>query len=352
MEQDLERARALLLSVGGDPDTTPHSEVEMAQHTADLVLQSSGDRSMEDMAAALSTDVGVLSEVLEHLGILCDGTDTDDFTEADQALLADVVGAGEGFLTVHDVHGYLRVLGRTMATAGEAAVAVHTRNVDPRVDSAVGWVEADTVMARLGVRLAGHMGTMFRHHLRQAVDFQRHSHGGSVHGEVLHLATCFVDVTGFTSLSARVSVQSIEEFVDLLEITAATLAIQHGVRLVKMMGDEVMLVGPNASDMGCAALHLIDGLAASGYRSRGGMGFGDVAMVHGDYFGPVVNLAARLVGLADPGQLLTDPAGAEAIASSVAGCGDAVEVAATGDRSIRGLPEPVPTFAITASGSS
>ncbi len=277
--------------MGADPDTTPFSEVELARHAADLVLRSQGDRGVRDMAANLGSDLATVTEVLEHLGIRFGSPDDTVFTAADQALLADVVDGGGAYLTIHDVHGYLRVLGRTMATAAEAAVAVHTRNVDPRVDSVVGWVEANVAMARLGLDLARHLDTMFIHHLRQAVDFQRHSHGGSVRGEVLHLAVCFVDVSGFTSLSAQVSVQEIEEFVDLLEATTATLAIQHGVRLVKMMGDEVMLVGPNASDMGCAALCLIDDLAASGHRSRGGVTFGDVAMVHGDFFGPVVNLA-------------------------------------------------------------
>jgi class 3 adenylate cyclase len=350
VSDDLEAARAILLSMGGDPETTPRSEVEMAAHAADLVLRATGDRSIEDMVAALSSEVETMTEVLEHLGILFHSVDADDFTEADQAMLADVIGGGGAYLTTHDVHGYLRVLGRTMATAAEAAVAVHTRNVDPRVDSAVGWVEANAAMAQLGLDLARHMGTMFHHHLRQAIDFQRHSHGGSIRGEVLHLAVCFVDVSGFTSLSAQVSVQAIEEFVDLLEATTATLAIQHGVRLVKMMGDEVMLVGPNASDMGCAALCLVDDLATSGYRARGGVTFGDVAMVHGDYFGPVVNLASRLAGLADPGRLLTDRSGADAIAASTAGCGDVLVVTESDERPIRGLAEPVLTFSVSAAG--
>lgn len=319
----------------------------MATHAADLVLRSRGDRSVDDMAHGLSSDVDTIAEVLEHLGIVFGSPDATVFTAADQALLADVLGARDGYLTTHDVHGYLRVLGRTMATAAEAAVAVHTRTVDPQVESAVGWVEANAAMARLGLELAGHMGTMFTHHLRQAVAFQRQSHGGSIRGEVLHLAVCFVDISGFTSLSTRVSVQAIEEFVDLLEATTATLAIQHGVRLVKMMGDEVMLVGPDASDMGCAAVCLVDELDASGYRARGGVSFGDVAMVHGDYFGNVVNLASRLAGLAEPGQLLTDPAGAEAIASSAASGDDVVAVTESGERPIRGLDEPVLTFSVS-----
>lgn len=165
---------------------------------------------------------------------------------------------------------------------------------------------------------------------------------------MLRLATCFVDVSGFTGLSARVSVQAIEEFVDLLESTAATLAIRHGVRLVKMIGDEVMLVGPDAPDMGCAALCLIDDLADGGYRARGGMAHGEVAMVHGDYFGPVVNLASRLAGLAAPGQVLTDQRGAAAIASSTAADGSALRAITTGDRAVRGLDAPVPTFVVAA----
>ncbi len=163
----------------------------MSQHAADLVLRTDGDRSVRDMAASLSSDLDAVTEVLEHLGILSDSPDATVFTAADEALLVDVIDGGGAYLTTHDVHGYLRVLGRTMATAAEAAVAVHTRNVDPRVESAVGWVEANAAMARLGLDLARHMGTMFTHHLRQAVDFQRHSHGGSVRGEVLHLADLF-----------------------------------------------------------------------------------------------------------------------------------------------------------------
>jgi adenylate cyclase len=118
-----------------------------------------------------------------------------------------------------------------------------------------------------------------------------------------------------------------------------------------MMGDAVMLVGPNASDMGCAARCLVDDLATSGYRSRGGVTFGDVAMVHGDYFGPVVNLASRLAGLAEPGQLLTDPSGAEAIASSTAGGDDVIAVTENGERPVRGLTEPVLTFSVSVAAA-
>jgi adenylate cyclase len=42
----------------------------------------------------------------------------------------------------------------------------------------------------------------------------------------------------------------------------------------------------------------------AGLQVRAGLGFGSVLAIGGDYFGTPVNLAARLVGAAAPGQIL------------------------------------------------
>ena len=42
----------------------------------------------------------------------------------------------------------------------------------------------------------------------------------------------------------------------------------------------------------------------AGIRVRAGLGYGLVLAIGGDYFGTAVNLAARLVGAAAPGQIL------------------------------------------------
>ncbi len=41
-------------------------------------------------------------------------------------------------------------------------------------------------------------------------------------------------------------------------------------------------------------------------KLRVGVAFGDVVVRHGDFYGPTVNLAARLVAAADPGTVLAD----------------------------------------------
>ena len=42
----------------------------------------------------------------------------------------------------------------------------------------------------------------------------------------------------------------------------------------------------------------------AGLQVRAGLGYGSVLAIGGDYFGNPVNLAARLVGAAAPGQIL------------------------------------------------
>ncbi len=67
----------------------------------------------------------------------------------------------------------------------------------------------------------------------------------------------------------------------------------------------------------------VDGhaLDAEGVSAHGALGFGRVIMMHGDYYGPVINLAARLVGESDPGQILTDAETAAKMKHPTGPCG-------------------------------
>ncbi len=75
---------------------------------------------------------------------------------------------------------------------------------------------------------------------------------------------------------------------------------------MKLIGDEVMFVvtDPGA---GCEMALELAVRPADHPRlpsARGGLAFGDVLSRDGDYFGPVVNLAARIVKLGAPGIML------------------------------------------------
>ena len=74
----------------------------------------------------------------------------------------------------------------------------------------------------------------------------------------------------------------------------------RGGRVVKFLGDAAMFVAAQADDVAEIATCITEGAAPV----RGGIAYGDVLAQDGDYFGPPVNLAARLVAEAGPRQVL------------------------------------------------
>ena len=79
-----------------------------------------------------------------------------------------------------------------------------------------------------------------------------------------------------------------------------------GGRVVKFIGDEVMWVTSTPELLAKVAVDLVEHPRAreAGLQVRAGLGYGSVLAIGGDYFGNAVNLAARLVGAAAPGQIL------------------------------------------------
>ena len=94
---------------------------------------------------------------------------------------------------------------------------------------------------------------------------------------------------------------------DRFEATTGDVVAAAGANVVKRIGDAVMFV-TNAPGIACTlALDLVEACAAAHLpKLRVGVAFGDVVVRHGDFYGPTVNLAARLVAAADPGTVLAD----------------------------------------------
>ena len=80
---------------------------------------------------------------------------------------------------------------------------------------------------------------------------------------------------------------------------------RHGGRVVKLIGDAVMFTAPSIERACTIAFALIGEVAnhANLPTVRAGVAAGEVLVRHGDTFGPVVNLAARLVDHAEPGAI-------------------------------------------------
>ena len=82
-------------------------------------------------------------------------------------------------------------------------------------------------------------------------------------------------------------------------------------RLVKTIGDAVMLVSAEAEPLVAQSLDLVAAAAAEGDQFpvlRAGIATGPTLPQSGDYYGRSVNLASRVTGIARPGSVLVDTA--------------------------------------------
>lgn len=128
------------------------------------------------------------------------------------------------------------------------------------------------------------------------------------------IAVMFADIAGSTHLYEQLGdAKALATVTQLLEL-ARDCSAGYGGRLVKTIGDEVMIVFPTA-DQAAAAAAEIQGRTAelgrnTGLRLRFRIGFhaGDAIEREGDLYGDSVNTAARLVALAKGGQIILSEA--------------------------------------------
>jgi adenylate cyclase len=114
------------------------------------------------------------------------------------------------------------------------------------------------------------------------------------------LTVGFVDLVGYTALSQTLDPPQLATLIGRFEGLAYDIVAARGGRVVKTIGDEVMYVADDVEQGARIALALVDAVVADEVLpgARAGLATGQVVAREGDYFGPTVNLAARLVGMA------------------------------------------------------
>ncbi len=187
----------------------------------------------------------------------------------------------------------------------------------------------------------------FLHHLRPAVirsDASRRAATGAGQASV-RVAVGFVDIAGFTPLADAMHVDDLDRFIVAFESSAYEVVDRHGGRVVKLIGDEVMFVATGPDEAFRIGHDLIAEFASAPVVPRGAVVFGDVLSRGGDYYGRLVNLAARLVDRADPGTMVTDGG---TVAASTAGGAD--RFVPLGHHEIRGFQHAVEVFSVPVIG--
>lgn len=118
-------------------------------------------------------------------------------------------------------------------------------------------------------------------------------------------AMCFLDVTGYTQLTQERGDAAAAAIVERLNHIVQRIAVQHGGRPVKWLGDGVMLYFPQPYRAVRAALEMVAELGVAGLPpAHVGLDSGPIIVQQGDYYGQTVNLAARIGEYARPGEVL------------------------------------------------
>lgn len=154
-----------------------------------------------------------------------------------------------------------------------------------------------------------------------------------------------VDLAGFTALTEA---HGDDEAADLAVTFTrlATMRLAPGDRLVKPIGDAVLLASPSPT----AGLTLVQALLADCAKlpnfpvARAGLHHGPAVEREGDLFGAAVNLTARVAGQAAGGQVLATNAVAEVARER------GMPVRSAGSFRLRNLPERYELFELDLYG--
>lgn len=221
---------------------------------------------------------------------------------ANASAVADVFGQ-------EALYQQLRVMGSAMARVADALVSAFLVNVEPAARRAdpvgLGVARANVEAAALLPLVAPTLDLLFRQHLLAA---QRTvlADADLVGYETQRLVVGFVDLVGSTELGEQLSLPELGAVLTTFEQLAADTVTAGGGRIVKLIGDQILFTSPDA---GAACTVALDLSEACGDHplippARAGLAMGRVMLRDGDVFGPVVNLAARVVKAAQPGEVL------------------------------------------------
>lgn len=115
----------------------------------------------------------------------------------------------------------------------------------------------------------------------------------------------FVDLVDFTGMARRTETNVLSKVLAGFEIACVDEAVRHNGRVVKMLGDGAMLAFNHRDDALAAACELVHHHPAMP-PCRAGVATGRVFTRTADYFGPIVNLASRLAGVIEAGEIAVD----------------------------------------------
>jgi adenylate cyclase len=283
----------------------------------------------------------------------------EDFVREDELLIVPLIELqlSKGFDHAA-IEGWLRVYGESLRRVAETeADWWRTQIQDPHIASGMSEVEMLELTARWGDEITAltQQALLAVYHAQQ-----EHAWTQNFMQDVEHAldraglrsrierppAMCFLDITGYTRLTEERGAEAAADLARRLGQLVKQAADRHRGKVVKWLGDGVMLHFREPGSAVLAAMDMMDGISNSGLPpAHVGLDAGSIVFQGGDYFGRPVNMAARIAEYARPGEVL--------VSQEVVDASDVRDVAFTeiGPVELKGVPEPVHLHSVRRRGA-
>jgi adenylate cyclase len=268
------------------------------------------------------------------------------FSDADVEMLQ-LIGGASMLFGEEAVVQLARVIGSSLARIADAAVSSFLVNIEVPIVAqdppALAIAKANFSAASLLPGLSRTMDVLLRHHIlaarRSLLAWQETGIAGY---EVQDLAVGFIDLVGSTELAQHLSAGDLGRVLSEFEAAVADAVVGRRGRVVKLIGDEAMFVAPDAATACEVALEIASMFASHPRvpQVRAGVAAGEVLARDGDYFGPVANLAARIVEAAEPNTVCVPDALREPLEAA------GFRVAPVGSHELKGIEPAVELLSV------
>jgi adenylate cyclase len=277
----------------------------------ELFPAADGDYTLQHAARETGLEPALIERVLRTLGWSPAQAES---VSADEVQLlryvAAVLAAGLPLVAMLQL---VRVYGQAMAQVADAEVRLfHLYVHEPLMRSGGSGLEMADQMLSLSRELlplsSPVMDHVHQHYLQQFVEQDVVGHMESdLGGDAsdlgrMRVAIAFADLAGYTRLTEEEgelqAVDAVERFIEAVEITLPDEA-----RVIKTIGDEVMIVGSDPAALTDWAVGF-QRLQSGEHLPRIGIHYGDALYRDGDYYGRDVNIAARVAARSAGGEVL------------------------------------------------
>jgi adenylate cyclase len=308
------------------------------------------DRTYRQLAEERAVPVGLLQAIERSMGFV--PPDADDLAKPDDAVLADLARMLLDIGGTEDAIGRLfRVYADNLRRLALGEADLYIEQIE-RPSRSAGTSEPE--LMRRGAGVGRDMAPLIRTTL--AAIYERHrqhvwaQHSVETAEGVLERAglyqrakrtptICFVDLTGYTRLTEEQGDEAAARLASRLATLVDGVALRHGGRPVRWLGDGGMFLFPEATAAVRAALEMSEGAPAAGLPTTHiGIQSGPVVFQDGDVYGRTVNVASRIADLAEAGDILTTEETMRQVDA------DEVDWALIGSAELQGVATPVTLY--------